>query len=170
MRQVNSFEAVDGRLFKTEKECLDYEKSIVENVETDTVEDMIIQGVVRTEVTTYTRYKGVRGKYVETNGYLNIGGIWKVRMDEMLMYSYADHVKPEYLTKDFHSSQEEFITSALHMLTCVFCVEKANKRLCEIRSEIFGCHAHIESDGNVIKVSGMPGDMIIEYIYKGKID
>lgn len=63
MIQVNSFEAVDGRLFKTEKECLDYEKSIVENVETYTEVEPIIQGVVRTEVTTYTRYKGLSGEY-----------------------------------------------------------------------------------------------------------
>lgn len=166
MRQVNSFEAVDGRLFKTKKECLDYEKSIAENVETYTDVEMIIQGVVKTEVTTYTRYKGLHGEYVDTNSDLNIGGVWKVNMDEMLMYSYADHAKPEYLTKDFHSSQEEFITKVLNALQRTFSMESLECSLESIRNEVYGTQAHFSYSDDKVVISNLPGDVIVEYIYE----
>lgn len=166
MRQVNAFEAVDGRLFKTEKECLDYEKSIVEHVETTTVVEPIIQGVVMTGVTTFTRYKGLSGEYVDTNSDLNIGGIWKVRMDEMMMYSYADHAKPEYLTKDFDSSQEEFITKVLHALQRTFSMKSLKCSLENIRQGVYGTRAHFSYSDDKVVISNLPGDLIIEYIYE----
>lgn len=166
MRQVNSFEAVDGRLFKTEKECLDYEKSIIEHVETDTDEKMIIQGVVKTEVTTYTKYKGVHGEYVDTVETLNIGGIWKVNMEEPMMYSYADHVKPEYMHKNFHSAQEEFITKVLNVLQSTFSMESLECSLESIRNEVYGTQAHFSYSDDKVVISDLPGNMIIEYIYE----
>ena len=166
MRQVNSFEAVDGRLFKTEKECLDYEKSIIIKVEKSVETNMIVQGVAEEYNYTTTTYKGAKKRTETTiDTTLNISGVWRVHLHESLMYFYAENLKPENWNKDLSDDPEgEFITKALNMLMCVFSVEKANKRLCEIRSEILGCHAHIESDGNVIKVGGMPDEMLIEYI------
>ena len=167
MRQINGFEAVDGKIFFTEKECLDYEKSIAENVETYTEVEPIIQGVVKTEVTTYTRYKGLSGEYVDTYGYLEINGVWKVSMDEMLMYSYADHAKPEYLTKDFHSSQEEFITKVLNALQRTFSMKSLKCSLEHIRQEVYGTRAHFSYSDDKVVISDLPGDMVIEYVYEG---